>query len=111
MGKIKFLPSEKAADINVEQKLLVVARKNQIPIRFGCAACRCGTCAVKVSAPSGFSPMKPDETALLGRMRLPVSGEIRLACQAKYLGTIDADVDISFQDSYSPDDGDGDGSL
>jgi ferredoxin len=55
--------------------------------------------------------MSPDEAALLKRMRLPITGEVRLACQAKQTGEQDAQVDLEFQDTYSPDDGDGDGSL
>jgi ferredoxin len=106
MAKIKFLPENRVTDAVVDQKLLVTARKNNIRIRFGCASCRCGTCGVKVSEPAAFRPMSQDETALLNRMRLPVSGDVRLACQAKLNGTLDTEVDIDFQDRYSPDDGD-----
>jgi len=109
MSKITFLPGQESTEAVTDQKLLVTARKNKILIRFGCASCRCGTCGVKVSEPSAFAPMKQDEEALLARMKLPTSGTIRLACQARATGAVDTSVDISFQDSYSPDDGDGDG--
>ncbi len=111
MAKIKFLPEEAIAEAIPDQKLLITARKNSINIRFGCASCRCGTCGIKVSNPSAFHPMSHDERLLLHRMRLPTTGDIRLACQAKSTGALDTDVDVSFQDTYSPDDGDGDGSL
>ena len=111
MAKITFLPGQESAEAIADQKLLVTARKNKIQIRFGCASCRCGTCGVKVSDPKAFVPMKQDEEALLVRMKLPTSGFVRLACQARTTGAVDTSVDISFQDSYSPDDGDGDGSL
>jgi ferredoxin len=106
MAKIKFLPENKVAEAVGDQKLLVAARKNNIRIRFGCASCRCGTCGVKVGNPAAFHPMGVDESALLLRMRLSTAGDVRLSCQAKLVGTVDTDVDISFQDLYSPDDGD-----
>jgi ferredoxin len=111
MSNITFIPANKKVEAIQEQKLLVTARKNQIPIRFGCASCRCGTCGVKVSEPQAFLPMKDDEKILLTRMKLSTTGEVRLACQARLSGTVDTAVDISFQDTYSPDDGDGDGSI
>jgi ferredoxin len=111
MSMIKFLPTNQEIDAVADLKLLVAARKNKISIRFGCAACRCGTCGVKVSEPAAFQPMGSEEEALLRRMKLSTSGDVRLACQARLSGTRDSTVDISFQDSYSPDDGDGDGSI
>ena len=111
MSKITFLPGQQTAEALPDQKILVTARKNKIEIRFGCASCRCGTCGVKVSDPTAFAPMKPDEETLLARMKLPTSGIVRLACQARTTGAVDTSVDISFQDTYSPDDGDEDGSL
>lgn len=111
MAKITFNPLNKSVESVADQKLLITARKNQIPIRFGCASCRCGTCGIKVSPPEAFHAMSQDEFALLTRMKLPTTGEVRLACQAKQTGQSDALVDLSFQDTYSPDDGDGDGSL
>jgi ferredoxin len=111
MSKITFLPGQESAEAIADQKLLVTARKNKIQIRFGCASCRCGTCGVEISDPAAFQPMRQDEEALLTRMKLPTSGTVRLACQARATGTVDTTVDTSYQDSYSPDDGDGDGSL
>ena len=111
MAKINFSPMNKSVDATADRKLLITARKNQIPIRFGCASCRCGTCGVKVAPSEAFYPMSQDEFALLTRMKLPTNGDVRLACQAKQTGNLDATIDLSFQDTYSPDDGDGDGSL
>ena len=111
MAKIRFIPIEKSIDAIADQKLLVAARKNNIPIRYGCASCRCGTCAVKISTPGAFHPMSSIESDLLSRMRLPTTGEIRLACQARQTAQVDTSVDLSYQDTYSPDDGDGDGSI
>jgi ferredoxin len=111
MAKLTFTPGEIVVDAVDGQKLLVTARKNKINIRFGCASCKCGTCAVKIGNPGAFHPMQEDEQKLLNRMRLSVTGEVRLACQAKASASVDTSVDISFQDTYSPDDGDGDGSL
>ncbi|MEI6834658.1 MAG: 2Fe-2S iron-sulfur cluster-binding protein [bacterium] len=111
MARITFTPLNKSVEATADQKLLITARKNQIPLRFGCASCRCGTCGVKVAPSEAFHPMSQDEFALLSRMKLPTTGEVRLACQAKQTGGQDATIDLSFQDTYSPDDGDGDGSL
>jgi ferredoxin len=111
MASIKFTPSGTTAEAVKDTKILVSARKCRVAIRFGCAAARCGTCAVKVSDPKAFTPMQPQEEALLKRMNLSIGGYIRLACQAKLSGECDSEIDISFQDTYSPDDLDGDGSL
>jgi ferredoxin len=105
MAKIKFLPENIEIDATSDQKLLVAARKNNIRIRFGCASCRCGTCGVKVSNSLAFHPMGQDESNLLHRMDLPLGGDVRLACQARLTARVDTEVDISFQDLYSPDDG------
>jgi ferredoxin len=111
MAQIKFKPSNISAEAAKDTKILVTARKHQVAIRFGCASARCGTCAVKVSDENAFSPMQPNESALLKRMNLSTDGDVRLSCQARSTGERDCEVDISFQDTYSPDDLDGDGSL
>jgi ferredoxin len=59
---------------------------------------------VEVSPSTSISPMRGDEEALLKRMNLPLDGTIRLSCQSRIVG--DVSIDISFQDKYSPDDGD-----
>lgn len=111
MSLITFKPASVTVDAAKDTKLLVVARKNHVAIRFGCASARCGTCAVKVSDPSALLPMQVNEEGLLKRMNLSTAGDVRLACQARIEGNKDALVDISFQDTYSPDDLDGDGSI
>lgn len=111
MPTLNFIPMNISVPAETDLKVLVAARKHKVAIRFGCASARCGTCAVKVSEPGAFLPMKPDELTLLTRMKLPTNGDIRLACQARIAGTLDSNIDISFQDTYSPDDGDGDGSI
>jgi ferredoxin len=83
-------------------KILVAARKAQVEIRFGCASCRCGTCAVKVLDGSSLSLPRAEEIALLDRMALPLDGSVRLACQARLLGA-DVEVDLAFQLQYDPD--------
>jgi len=84
-------------------KLLSIAVKSKIPIRFGCASGRCGTCAVRISKPSAIHAMMPDEKALLDRMGLESSsGEIRLSCRSKISGHEDFTVDLAFQDQYDP---------
>lgn len=109
MPKILFIPDGRSFGVDKGSKLLRVALKNKVAIRFGCGACRCGTCAVRVapldisndlSLPL-FEPMGEPEKLLLEKMALPLDGTIRLSCQARILES-DVVVDISFQDEYSP---------
>lgn len=109
MPKIIFDPSHVQVEVDPNTKVLLAAKKGKVPLRYGCASCRCGTCAVEVSSASAFSPMRGDEEALLARMGLPTDGTVRLSCQARILS--DVTVDLAFQDTYSPDDGDPTGGL
>ena len=109
MSTIKFIPSDSVIDVIdsvIGMKLLVAARKNKVPIRFGCAACSCGICIIKITEPSALHPMKPNEEALLRKLKVSTNGDVRLACQAKLSGVVDAVVDLSFQDTVdiNPDD-------
>ena len=100
-----FTPMGVNFDVESNTKILAAANRNKVVMRFGCASCRCGTCAVKVSAPENLSPMKSDEKNLLQRMKLDLDGTVRLACQARIMQS-EVTVDIGFQDTYSPDEGD-----
>lgn len=104
MPKIIFEPGHLEAEVESGSKVLLAAKKAKAPLRYGCASCRCGTCAVEVTPPSSLSPMRADEEALLKRMNLPVDGTVRLSCQSRIVG--DISIDIAYQDTYSPDDGD-----
>lgn len=104
MPKVEFKPQNLTVDVDPNTKLLVAATRNKVPIRFGCASCRCGTCGVAVSGSGQLTPMKPDELALLTRMGLKTDGSIRLACQAR-IESGEITVDLDFQKTYSPDDG------
>ncbi|MDD9952388.1 MAG: 2Fe-2S iron-sulfur cluster-binding protein [Zetaproteobacteria bacterium] len=107
MTKIVFLPTGEEVQPETGLKILVAAIRQKVEIRYGCAACRCGTCAVAIrEGGESLSPMEEDERALLGRMGLVCDGSIRLACRAKILvaeGAVDVTVDIDFQQQYSPD--------
>jgi ferredoxin len=107
MSKVRFLPDEAEFVVEPSSKVLAVALRHKIKIQYGCAACRCGTCGVKVKG-GPLSPMRTDERALLERMRLPLDGSVRLACQARVEEGAVIDVDLSFQTTYSPDQGDAD---
>ncbi len=104
MPNLLFLPLNKDVPADANTKVLVAARRAAIPIRFGCGACRCGTCAVAVSGDGVLSPIAANEHELLTKMKLPVDGSIRLSCQARLVEG-DVVVDLSFQDKYSPDTG------
>jgi ferredoxin len=100
MPKISFDPVGISIDVSPNTKILAAATRAKIPIRFGCGAARCGTCAIKVRGQC--STMQAPERELLERMNLDTSGPIRLACQAR-VDQEDIHVDLDFQDSYSPD--------
>ena len=101
MPKLVFLPSGTTVDAQPGAKLLVAAIKHKVPIRYGCAACSCGTCGVRLENPADVLPMASDEKALLERLKLPVDGTVRLACRVR-IQDADVRVDLDFQDTYSP---------
>jgi ferredoxin len=105
MPKLFFTPAGVNFEVESNTKILAAANRNKVVMRFGCASCRCGTCAVKVSAPGNLSPMKSDEKNLLERMKLDLDGSVRLACQARIMQS-EVIIDLDFQDTYSPDQGD-----
>lgn len=106
MPKVAFKPQNQSFEVEENTKLLAAATRNKIPIRFGCASCRCGTCGIKLALgeKGKVTPMKGDEKDLLTRMKLPTDGTVRLACQTRILGG-EIMVDLDFQDTYSPDQG------
>ena len=102
MPRITFLPSNVVAEVDEGTKVLVAARKAKVPIEFGCASCRCGTCGIEVSG--RLKAPKANEIELLEKMSLSTSGNIRLACQTR-IGSEDITVDIGFHGKYNPDTG------
>jgi len=102
MPKYIFLPSGTETTVDPTTKILVAAKNAKVDIRYGCASCRCGTCAVSVEGGDNLKPMAEDERALLSRMGLVTDGQVRLACRARIQeGSVT--VDIDFQSTYSPD--------
>jgi ferredoxin len=104
MPKVRFIPDDLTFEAAANTKILAVANRNKVNIRFGCASCRCGTCAVKVSGDGKLSSMREDERELLTRMLLDAQGEIRLACQTK-IESGEITIDLDFQNTYSADQG------
>ena len=99
--RIKFLPNAEEIDKDKGIKILVAARQAKATIRFGCAACSCGLCAVKISKGEA-SQISDREKALLDKIGIyQPDDSIRLACQARVEDS-DLEVDLSFQDTYSP---------
>lgn len=105
LTRIIFEPSSQEIEVREGTKLLVASKRADVALRFGCASCRCGTCAVKISSGGEcLQAMKDDERELLAKMELETTGTIRLACRAR---TTDKEngvvvVDVSFQDEYEP---------
>ena len=105
MPEILFIPINKLVTVAENVKILAAAIKNKVEIRYGCGACQCGTCGIEiVGEQKGLLPMEEDEKALLKRMELKTDGSQRLACRAKVVSGQTV-VDLSFQESYSPDQG------
>lgn len=103
MPRVTFTPDQKFSEVDPNTKILLAGRKAGVGIRFGCASCRCGTCGVLITAGANqLSAMKPDEEKLLKRLKLPLDGSVRLACQARAMG--DCVIDLEFQDTYNPED-------
>lgn len=100
MPKITFLPTGRTIEVAEQTKLLACAIRNKIPIRYGCGACRCGTCAVKIDPIDAFVPMEADEKALLSRLNVVLDGSVRLACRSRKSGEAEATVDLDFQHTY-----------
>lgn len=100
---ITFMPSGKRVEVDPGTKILVAARQAGLPIRFMCAALRCGSCGVLLvrSASSGISALTPDELAMLNRLKLATDGSVRMACRAR-VESGSVEVDLDFQDSYDP---------
>lgn len=104
MPTIIYMPGAQKIEAPENAKILAVAIKNKIDIRYGCGACRCGTCGIQIEGDGEVSEIQPNEKALLEQMKLPVDGSVRLACQTRVKsGTIT--VDLDFQNRYSPDSG------
>ena len=81
-------------------KVLAVAIRKKIAIRYGCASCRCGSCAVKVES-GALSVMEADEKQLLEKMGIYSGKEVRLSCRSR-MEKEDVSVDLDFQKSYDP---------
>jgi ferredoxin len=104
---IRFMPVGAEIEVNPNTKILSGALKGKVPIQYGCASCRCGTCGIRIVGEANLSSMAADEKALIQKMGLSTSGEIRLACRARIMdGSVE--IDLEFQKTYSPSDGDGD---
>ena len=105
MPKVIFKDSQQNStevEASANAKILALGLRAKLPIRYGCAACSCGTCAVRIQDHSTLNAMEEDEKALLSRIGLDTSGEIRLSCRAR-VQDADIEVDLGFQDEYSPD--------
>ncbi|MGE0171148.1 MAG: 2Fe-2S iron-sulfur cluster-binding protein [Oligoflexales bacterium] len=102
MPTVIFLPSGIRSEVDDNTKILLAAKKAKVDIRFGCAACRCGTCGILLKdGRANLSEMKENERELLERINLTTDGTVRLACQARILKDT-ATVDLDFQNTYSP---------
>ena len=102
--EVKFIPENITVKVQKNFSILLAAIRNKIDIRYGCAASRCGTCAVAIEKTSKVSKIQENELHLLKKMNLPLDGSVRLSCQTRVLeGPLV--VDLSYQKKYSPDQG------
>lgn len=82
------------------EKVLAAGLREEVPIRFGCAACRCGLCAVEV-VDGNLLKICDDEKRLLKRLRILDGEKVRLSCRACVVDT-DVKIDLRFQENYEP---------
>ncbi len=101
MPKIIFKPKGEICDVISDAKILAVAIKNKVNIRYGCGACRCGTCAVKISGDGVLNKIDEAEKILLTRLKLSLAGDVRLSCKSR-IQSGEIFVDLDFQKTYSP---------
>lgn len=83
-----------------DSKLLAIAIRSGIDIRYGCSAGKCGTCAVRVVA-GDLEAMRKGERELLEKMGILDGEKIRLSCRIR-VPSKELSVDLSFQDEYDP---------
>ena len=101
MATVTFMPTGENGTATSGTKILAIALRNGVKIRYGCSACRCGTCGISIDKPASVLPMQENERALLTQLGLSVDGTVRLACQCRTLDE-NVTVDLSFQQTYSP---------
>lgn len=100
MPVIKFVPDNLQIEVEENTKVLVAARKAKANIRFGCASCRCGTCAVKLNLEnSSVTPADDGEIKMLQKLKLDSMPDVRMACRTRILSGV-LEVDLNFQNQY-----------
>ncbi len=96
MAKILFKPSDIMVNAQPNSKILAAARDNNVEIKSGCGAGRCGICIVNAEG-EGLSDMTESEKSILTQKDLALDGTVRLACQARSMDS-DVTIDVSIQD-------------
>lgn len=100
MPLVTFIPDQVEAEVDENTKLLVAGRRSKSSIRFGCASCKCGTCAVKIDSSQGsLNEIDADERKMLDKLRLSDSPDVRMACKARVMSG-NLTVDLEFQNQY-----------
>ncbi|MFK7872056.1 MAG: 2Fe-2S iron-sulfur cluster-binding protein [Oligoflexales bacterium] len=82
-------------EVEVGTRLLGFLVRAKVPLKYGCASCRCGTCLIRVEGEC--SDMDSDEKELLKRMGFEQS-EVRLACRL-IMGDADLFLDLESQET------------
>ena len=102
MPIVIFEPENIRVEADSNSKILAVAIRNKINIRYGCGALRCGTCGIKINCEKGaLSEITDDEQSMLNQLGLKASAGYRMACRAKILdGEVAANLDS--QHDYDP---------
>lgn len=100
MPVIKFTPDNLQIEVEENTKVLVAARKVKANIRFGCASCRCGTCAVRLKMENSIlTPADEGELKMLKKLELDGMSDIRMACRTRIISG-ELEVDLDFQNEY-----------
>jgi len=100
MPIVRFEPDGVETEVDEKTKILVAGRRAKSNIRFGCASCKCGTCAVKIDVSEGeLSEIDTDEQNMLEKLKLADVAGVRMACRARIVSGL-AVVDLDFQNEY-----------
>ena len=98
--KLRDQTEQKIENAPKDAKLLAVAIRSGVDLRYGCSAGKCGTCAVRI-IDGDPNTMEREERELLEKMGVFNEDKIRLACRIR-VPEKDLVMDLTFQDEYDP---------
>lgn len=88
MATLKFENEQITFDIPIGTEFTQACKANpKIPLKFGCQKGNCGVCLIKIEeGKKNLSPLTKQERETLDKLKRPLDGSYRLACQCALLG-------------------------